>query len=60
MHSIFAQRYYFSQLVGNANNPPTLVAAPNFGGMAVIDSNPYGDGGNNWYTILQNLLTSGV
>ncbi|OXA60273.1 probable glucan endo-1,3-beta-glucosidase ARB_02077 [Folsomia candida] len=48
--------YYFSQLVGNANNPPTLVAAPNFGGMAVIDSNPYGDGGNNWYTNQNNFF----
>jgi len=33
--------YYFSQLVGNANNPPVLLAAPTFTGMAVIDSNPY-------------------
>lgn len=33
--------YYFSQLVGNANDPPVLVAGPTFQGMAVIDSNPY-------------------
>lgn len=42
-------QYYFTQLVGDANNVPTIIASPNFGGIAVIDSNPYGDGGNNWY-----------
>lgn len=25
--------YYYSQLVGNANNPPRIIAAPNFSGI---------------------------
>ncbi|XP_021952735.1 probable glucan endo-1,3-beta-glucosidase ARB_02077 [Folsomia candida] len=48
--------YYFSQLVGDALNPPTIVAAPNFSGMAVLDANPYGAGGNNWYTNQNNFF----
>ncbi|KAJ6607434.1 exo-beta-1,3-glucanase [Mycena sp. CBHHK59/15] len=28
-------------LIGDANFPPTLLAAPNFGGIAVIDADPY-------------------
>ncbi|KAG8978776.1 hypothetical protein FRB90_008351, partial [Tulasnella sp. 427] len=30
--------YYFTQLVGDAKNPPTLVADPSFNGGAVIDA----------------------
>ncbi|KAJ6611580.1 exo-beta-1,3-glucanase [Mycena sp. CBHHK59/15] len=33
--------YYYTQLIGDANFPPTLLAAPNFGGIAVIDADPY-------------------
>jgi len=49
-------QFYFTQLVGNANDWPTLLATPNFAGMAVIDSNPYGNGGNNWYTNQNNFF----
>lgn len=28
--------YYYSQLIGDAKSPPTLLAATNFNGMAVI------------------------
>lgn len=41
---------YYSQLVGDAANPPTLKAAGSFAGMAVIDADPYNDDGSNWYT----------
>jgi hypothetical protein len=48
--------YYYSQLVGDARNPPRIYAAPNFAGMAVIDSNPYDSTGNNWFTNQNNFF----
>ncbi|KAI9306356.1 1,3-beta glucanase [Cunninghamella echinulata] len=50
--------YYFTQLVGNALNPPTLIASSGFEGMAMIDSNPYIDGGNGdqWYVNQNNFF----
>ncbi len=48
-------QYYYTQLVGDAVNLPTLKASPNFGGMAIIDSNPYIEGGANWYTNQNNF-----
>jgi glucan 1,3-beta-glucosidase len=39
--------YYYTQLIGNANELPTLTAAPTFAGMAVLDSDPYNNGGDN-------------
>ncbi|PBK58892.1 exo-beta-1,3-glucanase [Armillaria solidipes] len=52
---IFA--YYYTELVGDAKNPPTLLAAPSFSGMAVIDADHYliGGGGSQWYTNQNNL-----
>ncbi|KAJ3501572.1 hypothetical protein NLJ89_g9279 [Agrocybe chaxingu] len=38
--------YYYTQLIGDAKNPPTLLAAASFDGMAMIDANPYIPGGN--------------
>ncbi|ATY60133.1 glucan 1,3-beta-glucosidase [Cordyceps militaris] len=49
-------QYYYTQLVGDAINVPTLKAAPNFEGMAVIDSDPYLPGGANWYTNQNNFF----
>ncbi|TQV94457.1 hypothetical protein V2A60_005499 [Cordyceps javanica] len=49
-------QYYYTQLVGDAVNVPTLKAAANFQGIAVIDSNPYADGGVNWYTNQNNFF----
>lgn len=40
---------YYSQLVGDPLNLPTIKGAPNFSGMALIDSDPYLAGGANWY-----------
>ena len=48
-------QYYYTQFVGDAVSPPTLKAAPGFTGIAVIDSDPYDDGGNNWYTNQNNF-----
>ncbi|KAK3495223.1 pectate lyase superfamily protein-domain-containing protein [Neurospora hispaniola] len=47
---------YYTQLVGDAVSPPTLQAAPNFEGMAVIDSDPYEDGGENWWVNQNNFF----
>lgn len=47
-------QYYYTQLVGDAINPPTIKATSNFAGMAVFDADPY-DGGNNWYTNQNNF-----
>ncbi|EEB98873.1 hypothetical protein MPER_01544, partial [Moniliophthora perniciosa FA553] len=33
--------YYYSQLVGDAREPPTLLPASDFYGIAIIDANPY-------------------
>src|SRR3569833_881448 len=38
---------YYTQLIGDALSPPTLVAAAGFDGMAVIDTDPYDDSNNN-------------
>jgi glucan 1,3-beta-glucosidase len=47
---------YYTQFVGDALSPPTLKAAANFQGMAVIDSDPYDNFGNNWYTNQNNFF----
>ena len=47
-------QYYYTQLIGDAINPPTLKASSGFVGMAVIDSDPYEADGSNWFTN-QNL-----
>ncbi|KAJ7225020.1 pectate lyase superfamily protein-domain-containing protein [Mycena rebaudengoi] len=39
--------YYFTSLVGDFKNKPTLIADANFVGVAVIDANPYIDGASN-------------
>jgi hypothetical protein len=49
-------QYYYTQLVGDAVNMPTLKAAPNFAGIAVIDSDPYDNTGANWYTNQNNFF----
>jgi len=48
-------QYYFTQLVGDATNLPVILAAPSFKGMALIDSDPYGTTGGNWYTNQNNF-----
>lgn len=48
-------QYYYTQMVGDALAPPTLLASANFSGMAVIDSDPYGSNGYNWYVNQDNF-----
>ncbi|KAF5391727.1 hypothetical protein D9757_001809 [Collybiopsis confluens] len=52
--------YYYTQLIGDARHPPTLLASANFAGMAVIDVDPYipGGGGAQWYTNQNNFFRS--
>lgn len=50
--------YYYTSLVGDATNRPTLKADPSFQGLAVIDENPYLAGGANWYTNQNNFFRS--
>lgn len=52
--------YYYSQLIGDAKTPPTLLAASNFSGMAVIDADPYipNGGGAQYYVNQDNFFRS--
>ncbi|QDS77507.1 hypothetical protein FKW77_000507 [Venturia effusa] len=47
---------YYTEMHGDALNPPTLKAAPTFAGMAVLDSDPYDNMGNNWFTNQNNFF----
>ncbi|EEY16441.1 glucan 1,3-beta-glucosidase [Verticillium alfalfae VaMs.102] len=47
---------YYTHMVGDIHNPPTLRAAPNFAGMAVVDANPYDNQGNNAWTNQNNFF----
>lgn len=47
---------YYTQFVGDAVNIPTIKAASSFKGMAVIDADPYTEGGDNWYTNQNNFF----
>ena len=51
-------QYYYTQLVGDAISVPTIKAAAAFGGIAVIDADPYIPNGNgaNWYTNQNNFF----
>ncbi|KAL6310407.1 exo-beta-1,3-glucanase [Sparassis latifolia] len=49
--------YYYTVIVGDAKVPPTILAAPNFTGIAVIDADPY-DAYGNWYTNQDNFYRS--
>lgn len=47
---------YYTQFIGDAVSLPTLKAAANFVGIAVIDSDPYTSTGANWYTNQNNFF----
>ncbi|KAH8898176.1 pectin lyase-like protein [Thozetella sp. PMI_491] len=47
---------YYTQFVGDAVTPPTLKAAASFEGMAVIDSDPYDNQGNNFWVNQNNFF----
>ncbi|KAG8736584.1 hypothetical protein FRC10_009144 [Ceratobasidium sp. 414] len=52
--------YYYTSMVGDAKNPPTLLAAASFSGIAVIDADPYipGGGGAQWWVNQNNFFRS--
>jgi len=52
--------YYYTQFIGDARVPPTLLAASDFSGMAVIDVNPYVPNGYGaqWYNDTNNFYRS--
>ncbi|KAN0101177.1 glycoside hydrolase family 55 protein [Tylopilus felleus] len=52
--------YYYTQIIGDAKNPPTLLASSKFNGFAVIDADPYiPDGwGAQWFTNQNNFFRS--
>jgi glucan 1,3-beta-glucosidase len=52
--------YYYTQLIGDARHPPTLLAAASFNAIAVIDADPYtaGGGGAQWYINQNNFFRS--
>ncbi|KAJ7929217.1 exo-beta-1,3-glucanase [Mycena leptocephala] len=52
--------YYATMLIGDPKNRPTLLAAPIFTDMAVIDADPYIPGGNGaqWYQNQNNFFRS--
>ena len=47
---------YYTQIVGDAVNPPTIKAKAEFAGMAVIDADPYDDQGNNFWVNQNNFF----
>ncbi|KAG9247627.1 glycoside hydrolase family 55 protein [Calycina marina] len=49
-------QYYYTQFIGDAVTLPTLKATAGFTGMAVIDADPYGTGGFNWYINQNNFF----
>ena len=53
-------QYYYTQFIGDAITLPTLKASASFTGIAVIDSDPYDNSGNNWYTNQNNFYRQGV
>ncbi|OQO05758.1 hypothetical protein B0A48_09852 [Cryoendolithus antarcticus] len=48
--------YYYTQLIGNANDLPTIVADPSFKGMAVLDADPYSNNGTSFWTNQNNFF----
>ncbi|KAI2615067.1 pectate lyase superfamily protein-domain-containing protein [Hypoxylon sp. NC1633] len=40
---------YLTQFVGNPDNRPVIKGCSDFKGIALIDTDPYGPGGVNWY-----------
>ncbi|EIW85955.1 glycoside hydrolase family 55 protein [Coniophora puteana RWD-64-598 SS2] len=53
-------QYYYTQMVGDARNPPTLKASAGFSGFAVIDSDPYipAGSGAQWFVNQDNFFRS--
>lgn len=50
------QMYYYTQIVGDPNDLPIVIAGSGFVGFAVIDADPYDANGQNWYTNQNNFF----
>ncbi|KAJ7718670.1 exo-beta-1,3-glucanase [Mycena metata] len=50
--------YYYTQLIGDATSPPTLLADASFTSTAVIDADPSLPGGGEYYTNQNNFFRS--
>lgn len=51
-------QYYYTQMVGDANDLPVIKGTSDFTGMALIDADPYSDDGSSWYTNQNNFFRS--
>ncbi|EMC95018.1 glycoside hydrolase family 55 protein [Baudoinia panamericana UAMH 10762] len=49
-------QYYYTQFVGDANNLPVILAAPNFYGLGLFDSDVYLPYGFSWWTNQNNFF----
>ncbi|KAK5132529.1 hypothetical protein LTR08_008913 [Meristemomyces frigidus] len=47
---------YYTQLVGDATDLPTIVGSEGFKGMALLDADPYGNFGVNWFINQNNFF----
>lgn len=47
--------FYYTQMVGDATNLPTIKGSSSFYGIALLDSDQYYPGGANWYTNQNNF-----
>ncbi|KAG9310495.1 glycoside hydrolase family 55 protein [Chiua virens] len=54
------ETYYYTQIIGDARNPPTLLASSDFDGSAIIDADPYIPDayGAQWFINQDNLFRS--
>ncbi|KZV89437.1 glycoside hydrolase family 55 protein [Exidia glandulosa HHB12029] len=50
--------YWYTAMIGDGRNPPTLLAAANFSGIALIDADPYLGGDAQWYVNQNNFYRS--
>ncbi|KIK21024.1 glycoside hydrolase family 55 protein [Pisolithus microcarpus 441] len=50
--------YYYTQMIGDAKHPPTLLADAGFQGKAVIDADPYLADGSQWFINQNNFYRS--
>ncbi|KAI6165441.1 glycoside hydrolase family 55 protein [Pisolithus thermaeus] len=50
--------YYYTQMIGDAKHPPTLLADASFQGKAVIDADPYMADGSQWFINQNNFYRS--
>ncbi|WPH03444.1 Hypothetical protein R9X50_00632400 [Acrodontium crateriforme] len=48
-------QYYYTQMIGDPTNLPTIKGTSGFQGIALIDSDPYTDTGANWYINQNNF-----